>query len=119
MLPINEMIIYIPKLKEFMVMSEGSGLNLTKEDEELGYIDYIYIHTMIYKDQELVVTGEDMYMLTEPFDVRYNDYDSLAKDCLAFMYEDEEDLDYVRIETPLEDKEEDLEEIYGDDYKKV
>jgi hypothetical protein len=35
------------------------------------------------------------------------------------MYEDEEDLDYVRIETPLEDKEEDLEEIYGDDYKKV
>lgn len=37
--------IYVPAMKQILHISEGSGDNLTDDDMEHGYLDYIYYDT--------------------------------------------------------------------------
>jgi hypothetical protein len=112
MLPVNEIMVYVPKKKEFLYIMEGSGLNLNDEDLELGYIDYVYIKVYEWNSGDFTNEGDFINMLTVPFDAKYNDYEALVKDQLDFVYEDDS-LDYIQIESPINKDSEELEETYG------
>lgn len=58
--------IYVPEAKQIIKISEGSGDNLTDEDIDEGYVDYIYYDTYdVYPDIRERDGG--MVMLNELF----------------------------------------------------
>jgi hypothetical protein len=58
--------IYVPAFKQIIKISEGSGDNLTDEDLDAGYVDYIYYDTYELGCDIRELDG-GMVMLTEPF----------------------------------------------------
>ena len=72
--------IYVPEMKQIVMVSEGSGDNLLDEDIDAGFVDYIYYDTyrMLSGIQE-----EDggMVMLTELFREKF----TCTKDAIPYV----------------------------------
>lgn len=66
----NDIFIYVQINKQIIRISEGSGDNLTDDDIEQGYVDYIY-YEVYSVSQDLPEVDGGMIMLTELFQEKF------------------------------------------------
>ena len=62
----NDVFIYVPTMRQIIRIDEGSGDNLTNDDIDQGYIDYIY-YEVYNVQQDLPEVDGGIVMLTELF----------------------------------------------------
>ena len=89
----DEIYIYVPSKKQIIRISEGSGDNLTDDDLEQGYVDYIYYETHSL-EQDLPEVDGGMIMLKQLFKQKYNSTKESIPAVLDMAYEDES-IDYL------------------------
>ena len=89
----DEIYIYVPSKKQLIRISEGSGGNLTDDDLDQGYVDYIYYETHSL-EQDLPEVDGGMIMLKQLFKQKYNSTKESIPAVLDMAYEDEK-IDYV------------------------
>lgn len=66
----HDVFIYVQSKKQIIRIDEGSGDNLTDDDIEQGYVDYIYYE--IYSvEQDFPEVDGGMIMLTDPFQEKF------------------------------------------------
>ena len=80
--------IFVPTMKQIIKISEGSGDNLTDEDMEAGYIDYIYYDTYVM-DGDIRENDGGMIMLKEFFRTKYESTKDAIPAVLDMAYGDE------------------------------
>ena len=66
----NDIFIYVQTKKQIIRIDEGSGDNLTDDDIEQGYVDYIY-YEVYNAQQDFPETDGGMIMLKEPFQEKF------------------------------------------------
>ena len=66
----NAIFIYVQTKKQIIRIDEGSGDNLTDDDIEQGYVDYIY-YEVYNVQQDFPETDGGMIMLKEPFQEKF------------------------------------------------
>jgi hypothetical protein len=66
----EEIYIYVPGEQQIIKISEGSGDNLTDDDMEQGYVDYIY-YECYSREPEFPEVDGGMIMLTELFQEKF------------------------------------------------
>lgn len=66
----KDIFIYVQALKQIVRIDEGSGDNLTDDDIEQGYVDYIY-YEVYNVQQDFPEVDGGMIMLTEPFQEKF------------------------------------------------
>ena len=66
---------------------EGDGSNLSAEDEDEGYVDYVMVDMLEYDEGELDNFDGGQMMLTKPFDEMYpkENITVLISDSLQFV----------------------------------
>lgn len=57
----------------FFRINEGSGDNLSQEDEEQGYVDYIMLDRLSYDGTDFCETDGAQVMLTELYQEKFED----------------------------------------------
>lgn len=67
----DDVYIYVPGEQQIIKISEGTGDNLTDEDMDAGYVDYIY-YEQYSREQGFPEVDGGMIMLTELFQEKYN-----------------------------------------------
>lgn len=77
-------LIYVPEKNELVLIAEGSGDNLSYEDEEAGYVDYLMYDTYDCKTMEQLDGGQ--LMTTELVRDKYSALAEAAPDVLDFAY---------------------------------
>lgn len=82
----NDVLIYLPEVRQLMVISEGTGDNILEEDEDEGVVDYImyYIHDVEMDFPE--VDGGQM-MTTEMVRNMYSSLTEAIPDILEFHFD--------------------------------
>ena len=70
---LKEISIYLPESDSFVRIAEGDGSNLSSEDEEEGYVDYVMIYEYEYEQGELVETDGGQMMLYNSFGEVFGD----------------------------------------------
>ena len=80
--------IFVPEAHQLIRISEGTGDNLSGEDIENGYVDYIY-----YEQHEVSIglpeTDGGMILLTEPFQKKFKNTKEAIPSVLDMAYSDE------------------------------
>jgi len=66
-----EALVYIPELKKFVFIEEGSGEYLIKEDYDDGYCDYFYAHMFSFEFGQFTEIVDTMVKLTEFCEDKY------------------------------------------------
>ena len=66
----DDVYIYVPSEQQIIKISEGSGDNLTDEDMDEGYVDYIY-YEQYSRESGFPELDGGMIMLTELFQETY------------------------------------------------
>jgi len=66
----NDIFIYVQTKKQIVRIDDGSGDNLTDDDIEQGYVDYIY-YEVYNVQQDFPETDGGMIMLKEPFQEKF------------------------------------------------
>lgn len=66
----NDVFIYVPTMRQIIRIDEGSGDNLTNDDIDQGYIDYIY-YEVYNVQQDLPEVDGGIVMLTELFQNKF------------------------------------------------
>lgn len=89
----DEIYIYIPSKKQIIRITEGSGDNLTDDDLDQGYVDYIYYETHSL-EQDLPEVDGGMILLKQLFKQKYNSTKESIPEVLDMAYEDE-NIDYI------------------------
>ena len=89
----DEIYIYVPSKKQIIRIAEGSGDNLTNDDMEQGYVDYIYYETHSL-EQDIPEVDGGMILLKQLFKQKYNSTKESIPAVLDMAYEDE-NIDYV------------------------
>ena len=84
----DEIYIYVPSKKQIIRIAEGSGDNLTNDDIEQGYVDYIYYETHSL-EQDLPEVDGGMIMLKQLFRQKYNSTKESIPAVLDMAYKDE------------------------------
>lgn len=92
----DEIYIYIPSFKQIIRISEGSGDNLTDDDIEQGYVDYIYYDTYSRK-QDLPEVDGGMIMLTELFQERFKSTEEAIPAVLDMAFGDK-NVEYIMLD---------------------
>lgn len=92
----NEIMVYLPDLKIFIMAAEGSGENLSQDDIDSGSVDYTYIEIYKYEDRELVEIDGGMQLLPKQFKEMYPNVEDCLNDVMEFMTGGKHD--YVVIE---------------------
>ena len=85
--------IYVPDAQQIVQLSEGSGDNLTDEDMEAGYVDYIYYEQYELEPGVPEIDG-GMVMLTELFQDKFES----TKDAIPYVLDmayGQESLPYI------------------------
>ena len=88
---LNPVNIYVPKFKQIITISEGSGMNLLDEDMDEGFVDYIYYDQFDYNLSE--VDGGQI-MLTEMIQDKYTSMKECIPAVLDMAYGDSE-IEYI------------------------
>lgn len=89
----DDVYIYVPGEQQIIKIAEGSGDNLTDEDEAAGYVDYIYYEQYSREPGFPEVDG-GMIMLTELFQDKYKN----TKECIPAVLDmafGDETMEYV------------------------
>ena len=83
----NDIFIYVPTMRQIIRIDEGSGDNLTNDDIDQGYIDYIYYE--IYNvQQDLPEVDGGIVMLTELFQNKFKSVKDAIPAVLDMAYGD-------------------------------
>lgn len=88
--------IYVPEAKQIIKISEGSGDNLTDDDLDDGYVDYIYYDTYVM-DHDIRESDGGMVMLNQPFQQLF----ASTKDAIPYVLDmayGNDSLDYIVLE---------------------
>lgn len=90
-----DILVYVPERETFIVMSEGTGDNLLKEDFEAGLEDYIiYDYFTLYDVLDRVVKMEGgMVMYPYLIQEKHDDLEDYIKDIIMDIF-DTDKLDY-------------------------
>ena len=88
--------IYVQTKKQIIRITEGSGDNLTDDDIEQGYVDYIYYETHSL-EQNLPEVDGGMIMLTEMFQEKYKSTKECIPAVLDMVYSNES-IGYIVLE---------------------
>lgn len=88
----DDVLVYLPKEKAFVIIAEGIGDNLLDEDIKNGYVDYIMYYTYDVKDviaDRFEVCYEDggEILCKEYIQDKYNDLTEAIPYVLEFIYE--------------------------------
>lgn len=88
--------IFVPLKKQIIRIAEGTGDNLSDEDMDAGYVDYIYYDT---HNLEVAIPEMDggMIMLTEPFQEKFTSTKEAIPSVLNMAYGDDT-LSYIVLE---------------------
>lgn len=89
----DDVYIYVPGEQQILKIAEGSGDNLTDEDDAAGYVDYIYYEQYSREPGFPEVDG-GMIMLTELFQDKYKN----TKECIPAVLDmafGDETMEYV------------------------
>lgn len=84
----NDIFIYVQINKQIIRISEGSGDNLTDDDIEQGYVDYIY-YEVYNVQQDLPEVDGGMIMLKELFQEKFKSTKEAIPAVLDMAYGDE------------------------------
>ena len=77
---------YIKDTHEIIIARPGTGDNLSDEEIEEGYEDYVY-YTTYDSDPDLIEELDGgMILLREPFENKFKDSDSLMNYVIDFHY---------------------------------
>ena len=80
--------IFVPEEKQLIRISEGTGDNLSSEDIENGYVDYIYYEQHAVSIGLPEIDG-GMVMLTEPFQKKFTSTKEAIPNVLDMAYGNE------------------------------
>ena len=83
----NDVFIYVPTMRQIIRIDEGSGDNLTNDDINQGYVDYIYYDTYNVQ-QDLPEVDGGMIMLTELFQDKFKSTKDAIPAVLDMAYGD-------------------------------
>ena len=89
----NDIFIYVQTMKQIIRIDEGSGDNLTDDDIEQGYVDYIY-YEVYSVEQDFPETDGGMIMLTEPFQEKFKSTKDAIPAVLDMAYGNES-IEYI------------------------
>ena len=81
----DDLYIFIPVMKQIIRIAEGSGDNLSKDDMELGYVDYVYF-TQYSLEGNLEEVDGGMIMLDKLFREKYKCTSECISDVLDMAY---------------------------------
>lgn len=82
----KEITIYLQEYKKFVRIAEGDGSNLSDEDQNLGYEDYVMIYVYEYNQGDLEEINGGQMMLYNPFDAIFGtDKNKLIHHACEFM----------------------------------
>ena len=84
----NDIFIYVPTMKQIIRIDEGSGDNLTNDDIDQGYVDYIY-YEVYNVQQDLPEVDGGVVMLTELFQNKFKSVKDAIPAVLDMAYGDE------------------------------
>lgn len=84
----EDIYIYVPGEQQIIKISEGCGDNLTDDDMECGYVDYIYYETHS-REPGLPEVDGGMIMLTELFQEKFKSTAEAIPAVLDMAYGDE------------------------------
>ena len=84
----NDIFIYVPTMRQIIRIDEGSGDNLTNDDIDQGYVDYIY-YEVYNVQQNLPEVDGGMVMLTELFQNKFKSVKDAIPTVLDMAYGDE------------------------------
>ena len=84
----NDIFIYVPTMRQIIRIDEGSGDNLTNDDIDQGYVDYIY-YEVYNVQQNLPEVDGGMIMLTELFQNKFKSVKDAIPAVLDMAYGDE------------------------------
>lgn len=85
--------IYVHEAKQIIKVAEGSGDNLSDEDIDAGYVDYIYYEQYDLDDLPREADG-GMVMLEEPFQMKFSCTEDAVPHVLDMAYGHPE-LEYI------------------------
>lgn len=91
----DDIYIYVPGEQQIIKISEGSGDNLTDEDEVAGYVDYIY-YEQYSREAGFPEVDGGMVMLTELFQEKYKSTKECIPAVLDMAYGDET-IEYIEL----------------------
>lgn len=83
----NDLYVYVPKKKQIIRMTEGTGDNLLREDIDEGYVDYIY-YEQYELDGGITEIDGGMVLLKEMFMDKYRCTADCIPDVLDMAYDD-------------------------------
>lgn len=89
----DDIYIYIPGEQQIIMIAEGTGDNLTDEDEAAGYVDYIYYEQYSREPNFPEIDG-GIIMLTELFQIKYKNTKECIPAVLDMIFGDES-MEYV------------------------
>ena len=81
----NDIFIYVPTMRQIIRIDEGSGDNLTNDDIDQGYIDYIY-YEVYNVQQDLPEVDGGIVMLTELFQNKFKSVKDAIPSVLDMAY---------------------------------
>ena len=84
----KDVFIYVQAMRQIIRIGEGSGDNLTNDDINQGYIDYIY-YDIYNVQQDLPEVDGGMIMLTELFQEKFKSVKDAIPAVLDMAYGDE------------------------------
>lgn len=93
--PYDVACIYLPKMDQLVLISEGTGDNLLAEDIRNGYRDYIY-YTIYAIDADLVEIDGGMILLSQLFKDKYKSTKECIPEVLDTAYD--ESMKYIILE---------------------
>lgn len=88
--------IYVPAEQQILKISEGSGDNLSEEDMDEGYVDYIYYEQYSREPGFPEVDG-GMIMLTELFQDKYDSTEECIPAVLDMAFGDD-NMEYILLD---------------------
>lgn len=81
----SDLYIFVPDVKQIICISEGNGDNLSEEDIESGYVDYIY-YTVYQLDNGIQEVGGAEMLLKEMVREKYHCLADCIPDVLEMEY---------------------------------
>lgn len=92
----NDIFIYVPTMRQIIRIDEGSGDNLTNDDIDQGYVDYIY-YEVYNVQQDLPEVDGGTIMLTEWFQEKFKSTKEAIPAVLDMAYGDES-IEYIMLD---------------------
>ena len=92
----NDIFIYVPTMRQIIRIDEGSWDNLTNDDIDQGYVDYIY-YEVYNVQQDLPEVDGGMIMLTEWFQEKFESTKEAIPAVLDMSYGDES-IEYIMLD---------------------